>query len=111
MSRQRIFVFIVCVGFVTTACVVTFAQAQTSAPSRDAFSSINEAVTKAADRALAMALSNRSWMGAEALASRDNKVRSAVQTDPMLKVQAALDRVKRLRPLLEPILRDENVPV
>jgi hypothetical protein len=111
MSRQRTSAFVGCLSFVAMACAVSFAQAQTSASSRDAFSSINEAVTKAADRALAIALSNRSWMGAEALYSRDNKVRSAVQTDPMLKVQAAIDRVNRLRPLLEPILRDEGVPV
>ena len=111
MSRKRTFVFVVCLGFVTTTWVVSFAQAQTSASSRVPFSSINEDLTEAADRALAIALSNRSWMSAEAPSPRDGKVRSAVQTDSTLKVRVAIDRVNRLRPLLEPILRDEGVPV
>jgi hypothetical protein len=98
-------------GFVTTACVVTFAQTQPFVSSRGAFSSINQDLSEAADRALATVLVNRSWMNAEGSSSKDGKVRSALQTDSTLKLRGAIDRVNRLRPLLEPILRDEGVPV
>lgn len=111
MSRQRILVFVVCLGFVTTACVVSFAQLQTSASSGDAFSSINEDLAEAADRALVTAIANRSWMNAGDPSSTDERVGSAVQRGSTLKVTASIDRVNRLRPVLEPILRDEGVPV
>ena len=109
MARQRIFVFVV-LGIVTTACVVSFAQLQTSDSSKDAFSSINEDLAEAADRALVTAIANRSWMNAGDTSSKDERVGSD-RRGSTLKFRAAIDRVNRLRSVLEPIFRDEGVPV
>lgn len=110
MSRQRRRGFVGCLAFAAIALAVT-ARAQTPAPSENAFSSINENLTAAADRALATALANRSWMKAEGPSAMSDKSRSIMRADSSLKLRAAIDRVNGLRPVLEPILSDEGVPV
>lgn len=110
MASQRTLAFFACLGFAAMTPVVT-AQVGTPASSENAFLSINQDLTEAADRVLANALVNQSWMSAEGRSSKGERAGSAVQRGSTLKVRAALDRVNRLRPLLEPILRDEGVPV
>jgi hypothetical protein len=89
---------------------VVSAQVGTSASSGNAFFSIHEDLTEAADRALAGVLADQSWMksansppgdGHDPLITYGNSIRT---------LRGAVDRVRQLKPTLEPILRAEGVP-
>jgi membrane-bound lytic murein transglycosylase D len=97
-------------GFVTTACVVAFAQAQSFPSSSDAFSSINDDLAEAADRALAEILADQSWMKNRNPPPREDQNPSITHGDSILRLQGAIDRFRQLKPTLEPILRSEGIP-
>ena len=109
MFRQRR-LLIGCLAFVAMASVVTFAQGQTSAPSRNAFSSINQNLTEAADRALAEVLADQSWMKSTNPPPTDGQDFSITYVNSIRKLRGAIDRFNQLKPTLEPILRAEGVP-
>lgn len=97
---------------VTVLSAVGFAQSQTeyAAAPGGTFSSIHQDLSEAADRSLASVLANQAWMNSPvSSASHDDP--SGTQEPSILKVRSALDRVNRLRPILERILRNEGVPV
>jgi membrane-bound lytic murein transglycosylase D len=92
-------------------CTVSFAHAQTSNSLRDAFSSINEDLTEAADRTLAELLVDKSWMKNANPRPADDQDFSITYANSVRKLRGAIDRVTQLKPTLEPILRAEGIPV
>ena len=108
--RQLVFAVFWCI----TALVLSgFAIAQaraTSAEPADVFSLVHESLSEAADRALATSLANQGWMNeANKPAKRAEIV--GVGESPVRKLQAGIHRVKQLQPVLEPILREEGLPL
>jgi membrane-bound lytic murein transglycosylase MltF len=75
------------------------------------FSAVRANLTEAADRALAAALANQAWMKATSPLSTPGEDSPVVEGNSLLKLRTAIDRVKQLRPTIEPILRGEGVPV
>ncbi len=75
----------------------------------DVFAHWQASLTDAADRALAAALTDRAWMNAPDPAS-EGRNQPAINSALLARVRAAVERVQRLRPVMEPILRQEGVP-
>ena len=74
----------------------------------DVFASVHASLNDAADRTLAAALADKPWMkSAEADASAES---ASSVADPVTRLRTAVERVRRLRPAIEPILREEGVP-
>jgi len=80
------------------------------ASQQDRFIQWHESLSSAADRALAAALADKPWM-------KDPKTPAAVAdrtpngtTDLVKQLHAGIQRVERLRPIIEPILHHEGVP-
>ncbi len=76
----------------------------------DIFASVHEALSDAADRNLAAALAGQPWMKASQAGAADNGASTASGTVRAKQLRAAIDRVRRLQPTIEPILREEGVP-
>jgi hypothetical protein len=93
------------------ASVIVFPQTQTSASSGNPFSSINEDLAEAADRALAKVLTDQSWMKSTNPRPTVGQAFSITYRNSTRKLQGAVDRISQLKPTLEPILRTEGVPV
>jgi soluble lytic murein transglycosylase-like protein len=87
---------------------VASAQAPRTGSSADVFAPWNASASGAADRALAAALSERPWMKA---VSRPSAVTAPpIALDPVGRLRAGLARVQQLRPIIDPILKQEGVP-
>ena len=100
--------------FVTIALSgIVFGQVEvvSSSSAKDIFSAIQENLTDVADRTLAAALANQTWIKASNPAAPGGKPSSSNEENSILQIRAAFDRVNQLRPTLEPILRAEGVPV
>jgi hypothetical protein len=95
---------------VAAACVLlaqmAFAQVA-PVPPQEPFAALHESLMGAANRALADALADRPWMKA---ATSDADVEQQTTTDRVPRLSTAVQRVQQLRPLVEPILREEGVP-
>jgi len=107
----RRIVFAVCLA--TTAIFVpgiAFGQGQAASGATDIFSSIHQDLSEAADRSLASVLANRPWMNSPRRFTNPGDP-SKTEEILVLRVRGALERVHQLKPILEPILRDEGVPV
>lgn len=102
--------FLGCLAFMAMASVNAFAQIQTSPSSGNPFSSIDQNLTEAADRALAEVLEDQSWMKNADSPPTDDQDFSITHANSIRKLRGAIDRVSQLRPTLEPILRAEGVP-
>ena len=76
---------------------------------QDPFASVQASLAEAADRALAAALADKSWMQAASPAPAMTGPVAAT-TDPVGRLRAGVERVRQLRPTIEPILREEGVP-
>jgi hypothetical protein len=98
-------------AIVFLAAAFSPAQAHSPSAAEDTFSSIHENLTEAADRALAAALANQEWMKTSNIPATVGEHPSIAETNSILQLRTAIDRVNRLRPTLEPILRSEGVPV
>jgi soluble lytic murein transglycosylase-like protein len=88
------------------------AVAQGVAPvQEDVFASVHQSLNDAADRTLALAFAEKSWMRARDVEATAGEYSSDIESnDPVAKVRAAVARVNQLRPAIEPILQDEGVP-
>ncbi len=99
---------------ITTLLLSGFAIAQAPATSSvepaDVFSAIHENLFEAADRALATSLANHVWMAAANKPAKHPEITGAEES-PVRKLRAGIHRVEELRPVLEPILREEGLPV
>ncbi len=85
------------------------AAAQVAAgPSADVFARWHASASDAADRALAAALADRPWMKAAAPTSTEAK--QTISSDLAGRLRTAIERVQQLRPVIDPILRQEGVP-
>lgn len=96
--------------FLATALVSIPALGQVAGSSQskgDVFASVREAVNDAADRSLAAALAQQPWMKVSDKTS-ENQPNSEIT--PFARLQVAVERVSRLRPIIEPILRQEGLP-
>jgi hypothetical protein len=100
---------------VTAIVLSGFAVAQvpgkSSAAPADVFSSVHDRLSDAADRTLAASLATQAWMSATNKPPISRAEIPDVQGSPVLKLRAAIHRVEELRPVLEPILREEGLPV
>lgn len=76
----------------------------------DVFASINGTLSDAADRSLATALSEKAWMK-RVKVNREEQRNLESSTTPVVRLRAAIERVNQLRPTIEPILREEGVPI
>ncbi|MGE5109216.1 MAG: lytic transglycosylase domain-containing protein [Acidobacteriaceae bacterium] len=95
---------------------MTIAQVNSSEPAvseqHDVFTSVHESLSDAADRTLAVALADKPWMQpTEVTPLRDGRSEKVAIGDSVARVRAAVERVNQLRPTIEPILRQEGVPV
>lgn len=86
-------------------------QADKSSSIGDIFLPIHESLSEAADRALAAALASQPWINTLDSPVSGQPISSSTEKNRVLKLREAIDRVNELRPVLEPILRDEGVPV
>lgn len=106
----------VVLGAAVAILVSTVSAAQVDGPrpdsnsAQDVFASVHQALNDAADRTLAVALSQRSWMQPPAESTAAAGRSSLTITDPVDRVRVAVRRVDQLRPTIEPILREEGVP-
>ena len=76
---------------------------------QDPFASVQASLAEAADRALAAALADKPWMQAASPApAMTGPVVATI--DPVERLRAGVERVRQLRPTIEPILRQEGVP-
>jgi soluble lytic murein transglycosylase-like protein len=87
---------------------IAWAQDVSEIHSPDLFQSWQASLDSAADRALAAALADKPWMTAPEVTRDGGTVVPALE--PAVRVRAAVRRVQQLRPLIEPILRQEGVP-
>jgi len=85
------------------------ALAQAAPPnSQDPFAGIHARLLTAADQTLATALADRLWMKPEGSPATPTKQAASLRVE---RVQTAIERVRQLRPVIEPILREEGVPL
>ncbi len=84
-------------------------QISTAGTSVDVFAQWDASASDAADRALAAALSERPWMKTAAPASLISA--SPVAIDSVGRLRAGIERVQQLRPIIDPILKQEGVPM
>ena len=85
-------------------------QADKSSSTRDVFFPVHESLSAAADRSLAAALANQSWINTPHSSVSGQPTSSKSYKNRVLKLRQAIDSVDQLRPILEPIRRDEGVP-
>lgn len=81
-----------------------------TAQSQDVFAGWQVSLSQAADRTLAAALADKPWMKTPAVAVSVAGNSSITTIDPLVRLGAAIRRVQQLRPIIEPILRQEGVP-
>jgi hypothetical protein len=74
------------------------------------FASINGNLSDAADRSLATALSEKPWMKRMEVIQEKQRNWETSAT-PVFRLRAGIERVNQLRPTIEPILREEGVPI
>jgi soluble lytic murein transglycosylase-like protein len=93
---------------------MVWAQGLQTAPqpvqSQDLFAGWHASLSDAADRTLAAAVADKSWMKTPEVAVGAADPSSTTAIDPLVRVRAAIQRVQQLRPTIEPILRQEGVP-
>jgi soluble lytic murein transglycosylase-like protein len=77
---------------------------------QDVFSTVRATLSGAADRTLAAALEDRPWMRGQAGSPAVTSGAPTNTTEPVIRLRAAVDRVRQLRPVIEPILREDGVP-
>jgi hypothetical protein len=109
--RQLVVAVCWCIAvLVLSRFAIAQAPAISSAAPADIFSSVHESLSEAADRAFAASLANQAWMSAANKPAKRAEI-PGVEESPVLKLRAAMHRVEELRPVLEPILREEGLPV
>ena len=82
-----------------------------SAPAQDIFAAWHATLSDAADRTLAEALADKPWMKVNTGSQLDTSARATTaDIDLVVPFRAAVQRVLRLRPTIEPILWQEGVP-
>ena len=109
-ALQRI-VFAMCLATTPIfAPAIAFAQRQAPSRPKDLFSSIHQNLSEAADRSLASIMADQAWINSQGRAANPGDPTKTEET-LILRVRGALQRVHQLKPILEPILRDEGVPV
>ena len=89
---------------------MALAQAVQATPARqDGFAVVNENLSDAADKVLAASLADKAWM--KVLDGKTGGTNNAsTDADPVRRLRAAVERVNDLRPIIEPILREEGIP-
>jgi soluble lytic murein transglycosylase-like protein len=108
MSKTQPILGLASWGAAVLLVLTTFAAAQQSPIAQsDPFAAIHAELQRASDKALADALGERPWMRSPVPTARTehNAEPSRVQ-----QVRLAVERVRHLRPLIDPILREEGVP-
>src|SRR5215470_16049417 len=103
-SAFRRLEFALCLAVTTTFVPATsLAQDEADFVSRptDIFSSIQQDLSEAADRSLASVLANQAWMNSPDSPSGPDD--QPIEETSIVKVRAALERVNKLKPILEPI--------
>lgn len=85
-------------------------QPGSTATQQDVFASVHASLADAADRTLAAVLRDRPWMQGQADSPATASRVSPYMAEPVVKLRSAVDRVRQLRPFIEPILREEGVP-
>jgi soluble lytic murein transglycosylase-like protein len=84
-------------------------QTATQSGQPDVFAGWHATLNDAADRTLAAAVADRSWMKTpEVAVGVASPSISAI--DPLVRVRTAIQRVQQLQPTIEPILQQEGVP-
>ena len=81
-----------------------------SSRSPDVFAQWHSSLSDAADRTLAAAVADRSWMKSPEVAADFPALVSNKAPDPLMRVRADIQRVEQLQPIIEPVLRQERVP-
>lgn len=76
---------------------------------RDPFQDVQANLSAAADRVLEAALADRPWMKAPVRAPEAAPSDSTLPGSAQ-RLRAGIERVRQLRPIIEPILRDQGVP-
>ncbi len=88
----------------------TFASAQTHlSQASDVFSGWQQSLNDAADRALAAAVADRPWMKMDTTMSTA-ATKPPSPTTSTARLRAGIARVQQLRPVVEPILREQGLP-
>lgn len=77
---------------------------------QDTFASLHTSLNDAADRSLAAALADKSWMKPWSGNPSSDTTLSRTDIDPVERLRAAVDRVRQLRFMIEPVLREEGIP-
>lgn len=78
---------------------------------QDVFAGWHASLNDAAEKTLAAAIADKPWMKApETVADAAGPASNTVK-DPVVRLRAAIHRVQQLQPAIEPILRQEGVPV
>lgn len=105
----RGFLFLALVAILLPSVVVAQVRSAGQVSQTDVFASVQETLNDAADRTLASALASTPWMNASVPRAADDRESSSSE-DPVVRLRAAIARVEFLRPIIEPILREEGVP-
>ena len=85
---------------------VSVAAAQNSAIAQsDPFAPVHAELQRATDKALAESLAKRPWIH-----STVDRTESSVELNRAPQIRVAMERVRHVRPLIDPILREEGVP-
>ena len=79
------------------------------APSQDVFAAWQANLSDAADRALAAAVADKAWMKGGRIVANDADRTSNEPANSVVHIRAAIQRIQQLRPIIEPILRQETV--
>lgn len=84
-----------------------------STPARDPdlFISWHQSLSNAADRTLAVTLADKPWMRNPETTTAAAGRTSDLDRDPVMRLHAAIRRVQQLRVTIDPILRQEGVPI
>lgn len=85
-------------------------RAAMDSPPPDFFAAWHTHLSDAADRALAAALANRPFMKDPEVATTAAGRASTTGPDALVRLRAAVQRVRQIQPAIEPILRQEGVP-
>ncbi len=91
---------------IALVCITAVGQTQHESKA-DVFASVHQALNDAADRSLAAALAQQPWMK---IPDKMPGNKPYSEMTPVTRLQVAVERVNRLRPIIEPILRQEGVP-
>lgn len=112
---QRRSGFAACVAAVLLLVAASSAFAQRSPAQADPFAGIHADLASAADKTLANALAERPWMKLKTTTQTNSAAAPAqpgqnLEADRLRRVNAAVERVRQLRPLIDPILHEERIP-